>query len=123
MSWGKRVDKVQQAEAAVEAHQRRAAADWRQFRRSWLASWTPARIVIAGLAAGFLVGRRDSARGADGPSVIRMLSTLSSLLATTSARTAAREADQAADSTDEVAEAVAAQTPGVGESRAWEGHA
>lgn len=107
MSFRKLIAKVRQAEDAVEAHERRAAADWRQLRRSWRASWTPTRIVIAGLAFGLLVGQRERGRGADGPGLLRMLSMLSSLLATTSAHAAARGADEAADSAEDVAEAAA----------------
>lgn len=106
MSFEKLVDKVRHAEDAVEAHERRASADWHRLRRTWKASWTPGRIMVAGLATGLLYGFRDSRPGGDGPGVIRMLTMLTSLLATTSARTAAHEADQAAESADHLAEAV-----------------
>ena len=58
MSFDKLLQKVEQAENVVEAQERRTAADWRQLKRSWKASWTPGRIMLAGLASGFLVGRR-----------------------------------------------------------------
>src|SRR3546814_1997938 len=32
------------------------------LKSTWRESWTPARIIIAGLAAGFLAGRADPAR-------------------------------------------------------------
>lgn len=108
MSFHQLTAKVRQAEDALEAHERRAVADWRQLYRTWKASWTAPRILIGGLAAGFLVGRRDSgSRGGEGASILRMLSMLSTLLATTSARVAANEADDAADSADHVADTVA----------------
>jgi hypothetical protein len=112
MSFPKLIAKVRQAEDAVEAHERRAVADWRQLRRTWRASWTPGRILIGGLAAGFLVGRRDTAGRDGGPSLLRLLSMLSSLLATSSARYAAHQADEAADSADDVADAVAPRAGG-----------
>lgn len=123
MRFGRLIAKVRQAEDALEAHERRASADWRQFRRTWQAGWTPMRIVLAGLGAGFLVGHRDSGRGADGPGLVRMLTMLSSLLATTSARTAAHQADEAADSADEVADTVSGGVgAGMGEHE-WTGPA
>lgn len=112
MSFRKRIGQVRQAEEALEAHERRATADWRQLRRTWHASWTPARILVAGLASGFLVGRRDTSGRDGGPGIMRMLSMLSSLMATSSARYAAHEADDAADSAGEVADAVAPHAGG-----------
>ena len=43
------IEKVRQAEIALEARERQAAADWRQTRTSWRAAWTPGRVVLAGL--------------------------------------------------------------------------
>ena len=59
MSFDKLIVKVTQAEDALEAHERRVGADLRQLKRSWKATWTPARIVIAGVVGGFLVGRAE----------------------------------------------------------------
>jgi hypothetical protein len=52
MSFDALLQKVKQAETALEAQERQAAADWRQFKASWRAAWTPGRIVVAGLFAG-----------------------------------------------------------------------
>ena len=57
MSFEALIDKVKQAESALEAKERETAADWRQLKSSWLASWTPGRIVVAGLISGFIVGK------------------------------------------------------------------
>ena len=59
--------KVRQAEVALEAKERQAAADWRQVKSTWLAVWTPGRIVIAGL----VVGLRRSASSNRGKSVAK----------------------------------------------------
>ena len=108
MSFDKLIVKVTQAEDALEAHERRVGADLRQLKRSWKATWTPARIVIAGVVGGFLVGRAEPLRSAArGGSVVRIVSMLSSLFATTTASHAASEAEQAADSADRAAETVA----------------
>lgn len=113
MSFDKLIAKVAQAEDAVEAHERSVGADVRQLKRSWKAAWTPGRIVIAGLAAGFLVGRAQPLRQAsrDG-SVLRLVSLLSGLFASTTAASAAQDAEAAAATAD-AATATAAGAPGL----------
>lgn len=103
------IHKVQRAEQALEAHERRAAADLRQLRDSWRELWTPGRIVLVGLAAGFLAGRAEPARlarrgGGAIQSALHLVSMLSGLFAGHSAQAAAGEAEQAAASAQEVAE-------------------
>ena len=108
MSFDKLVAKVAQAEHALEAQERRVAADVRQLKESWRAAWTPGRIVIAGLVSGFLVGRAEPlGRAARSGSVVRIVSLLSGLFASTTAQAAASKADEAVDSAEEIAEAVA----------------
>lgn len=100
MSFQQLIAKVEQAEGALEAHERRASADWRQLKTSWREGWTPARIVIAGAVAGFLVGRARPLRAVSGGGVLQMLSALSGLFAGGSAQVAANEASQAAEQAD-----------------------
>src|SRR3546814_7016824 len=64
MSFDKLIAKVTQAEDALEAHERRVGADLRQLKHSWKASWTPTRIMVAGVVTGFLVGRAEPLRSA-----------------------------------------------------------
>ena len=107
MSFDALIAKVQQAETALETRERQTTQQWRQFKATWRESWTPGRIVIAGLAAGFVVGRARPLRVASGGGVLQMLSALSGLLASGSAQVAAEEAGQAANA----AETAAAATP------------
>lgn len=90
------VTKVQQAEDALEAQERSVATDLRKLKHSWREAWTPGRIVIAGLAAGFVIGRADPVRaiGKSG-NLMQLVSMLSSLFAGGSAKVAAEEASQA----------------------------
>jgi hypothetical protein len=84
------VDKVHQAEAALEAKERQASADWRQLKSSWVASWTPGRIVVAGLASGFIVGKLEPVKkAASGIGLLQLISTLAGLVAGGSAQVAA----------------------------------
>ena len=105
MSFDALIAKVQQAEDALESRERDTAAQWRQFKSTWRQSWTPGRIVIAGLAAGFMVGRARPLRVASGGGVLQMLSALSGLLASGSAQVAAAHADDAAGAAGQAANA------------------
>lgn len=108
MSFEKLIEKVSQAEDALEAQERRFAADVRQLKRSWRAAWTPGRIVIAGLVTGFVTGRVEPLRNAArSGSVVRIVSLLSGLFATATAQAAAGNAKDAAESAELASEAVA----------------
>lgn len=97
MSFDALIQKVRQAETALEAQERRAGADWRQLRATWQSLWTPGRIVLAGLAAGFIVGRAEPFKRAAGGGVLQLVTALSGLFAGGSAQAAAGEAGEAAD--------------------------
>ena len=108
MSFEALIDKVKQAETALEAKERQASADWRQLKASWGAAWTPGRIVVAGLASGFLVGVIEPAkRAAGGNRVLQLLGTVAGLFASGSAQAAAGKAGDAADSAQQTVAAVA----------------
>lgn len=103
--------KVQQAEAALEVRERRVAADWSQLKATWTSAWTPGRVVIAGLVAGFVVGRAQPVRAvARSGQFMQLVSMLSGLFAGGSAQVAAQEAGHAADTAEDVADAVAPAT-------------
>lgn len=91
------IEKVAQAEAALEAQERRVAADWRQLKSSWKAGWTPGRIVVAGLVSGFVIGRVEPLKaGAKGSTIMQMITAISGLLASTKAQEAATEVEHVA---------------------------
>lgn len=107
MSFDALLDKVKQAEAALEAQERQAAADWRQLKASWKSGWTPARIVIAGLVSGYVVGKVEPIRrAASGSGALQLVSALAGLFAGGSAQAAAGEAAHAADTAQQTAAAV-----------------
>lgn len=102
------LDKVKQAEAALEARERQAAADWRQVKASWRESWTPWRIVVAGLVAGFTVGTVEPVRRVvRSGGMLQLVSALAGLFAGGSAQAAAGEAEHAAKTAEQTAAAVA----------------
>ncbi len=108
MSFEDLIAKVDQAEKALEANERRVAADWRQLKGSWREAWTPGRIVIAGLVTGFFTGRARPLGRSGGGGVLQMITALSGLLASGSAQAAAGEAENAADTAQQTAAAAGA---------------
>ena len=86
---------------------RRTSAQWQQVKSTWRESWTPGRIVIAGLASGFLVGRAQPLKLAGSGGLLNMVTALSGLLASGSAQAAAENAEQAADAAESSASAAA----------------
>lgn len=108
MSFDALIAKVGQAERALEAQERRVAADVRQLKSSWREAWTPGRIVLAGAISGFLVGRARPLRMVDGGNALQMVGALAGLFAGGSAQVAADEAAQAAEHAD-VAASVGAE--------------
>jgi Na+/proline symporter len=107
VSFGALIEKVRQAETALESNERQAAAAWRQLKATWVAGWTPGRIVIAGFLSGFVVGKAEPVRRvARGGGTLQLLSALAGLFAGGSAQAAAGEAEQAAKSAEQTAAAV-----------------
>lgn len=109
MGFEKLIEKVHQAEDALEARERAVVALAQQVKSSWRAAWTPGRIVVAGLTSGFLVGRARPLRAAgSGGQWLQMVTALSGLLASGSAQVAAQSADEAAS---EASQAAAVASP------------
>lgn len=110
MSFEQLIAKVEQAEHALEAQERRAAADFRQLQASWREAWTPGRIIVAGAVSGFLVGRARPLRAATGGNVLQMVGALAGLFAGGSAQAAADEAAQAAEHAEDAADMQSVET-------------
>ena len=101
MGFSKLIDKVSQAEQRLEARERDVGASWRQLKGTWRQAWTPGRIVVAGIASGFLVGRAQPLSGMCGSGVLQMMTTLSGFIATTAAPFAMDDADMGDAETSE----------------------
>lgn len=112
MGFEQLIEKVHQAEDALEARERAVVAHVRHIKASWLSAWTPGRIVVAGLVSGFFVGRARPLRAAgNGGQWLQMVTALSGLLASGSAQVAAASADEAASEASHAAAAVAPPNP------------
>ena len=87
--------RVERAESRVSAASDRAQSGRLALFDAWRAGWTPGRIVVAGLLAGFLVGRGQPLAHIGGVRWLQMAGTVSSMLATL--RAAAEAAATPAD--------------------------
>lgn len=90
----RRVDKRERLlEGRYEQVQERKQA----LAKTWREAWTPGRIVVAGLAAGFFMGRAEPVKIAvKSGNLMQIVSLLSGLFAGAGAQQAADEAGQAA---------------------------
>ena len=111
MSFDALIQKVKQAEAALEAKERQTAADWRQLKSSWRSLWTPGRIVLAGLVSGFVLGKVEPIkRVASGGGALQLITALAGMFASGSAQVAANEAGDAADTVEQASTATTGTT-------------
>jgi hypothetical protein len=114
--------RVERREQLLDGRLSQTQTAYATLRRNWREAWTPGRIVIAGLLAGFVAGHAEPAKairriGAiGGPQWLRTFSALSSLFASVQAIIAAVTAKGAAEAADQAAETadVAAQTAEAG---------
>jgi hypothetical protein len=103
--------RVERAERMVELRAEQSLCEWESLKQTWRAGWTPARIIAAGLAAGFLVGRASPLRALSGTRWMPLVSSISSLFASVKAAVAAGHAGEAADTAVETADEAAQARP------------
>lgn len=112
--------RVQRAERLVELRAEQSLHQWETLKRTWRAGWTPGRIIAAGLAAGFLVGRANPTRALSGARWMQLLGSISGLFASVQATTAAEHADEAVDTADHVQARAGEQAAPPASSEEWE---
>ena len=104
--------RVERAEALVDGRMDQTGERYTALKRSWREAWTPPRIIIAGLVAGFVSGRaqpRDTLQKLGrlgGPKAIQMVSSLATMLTSLQAAVAAATAEKAANTADDAADDV-----------------
>ena len=114
--------RVERSERLVEGRLEQTRAHATALKTTWRDSWTPSRIVIAGLVSGFLVGRSRPTRALrrigklGGPHWIQLIGTLSGLFASLQSTFAAATAQDAAETAGDTAVRVdaAVSDPGTG---------
>ena len=108
--------RVERGEALVEGRARQTGECQARLQREWRQAWTPLRIVVAGLGAGFITGRvqPEQAIGRIGklagpgtlqllPSAVGLVGSLQAAFAAMTAKGAAETADEAAESAGQAA--------------------
>ena len=109
MNFDKLKQRVERREMLADGRLSQTQMAYTTLRHTWREAWTPGRIVVAGLLAGFVAGRSQPTRvirriGAiGGPQWIRTISALSGLFASLQAAVAAVTAKSAAETADEAA--------------------
>ena len=93
--------RVERAEARVQRHMDRAEDRRKSLGLNWRLGWTPPRIILAGLAAGFLVGRAEPMARVGAVRWMQLLGTASSMLASVRAAAASATAEEAAETAAE----------------------
>ncbi|GGJ98098.1 protein sip-5 [Luteimonas terricola] len=107
MSFEELQAKVARAEVTLEAQERRVAANLRVLGGCWREAWTPPRVIVAGLAAGFLAGWARPARAVAGIEPARWLQLAGSLAGLVGTVQAAFAASDAKDAAEEAGDAAA----------------
>ena len=109
--------RVERSEQVVDGRIVQTDAAWRSLRARWREAWTPPRIVLAGLLAGFFSGKANPQVALRrvgklaSPRTMQLITSLSGLLASAqsayaavTAKDAAATADTAAQTADQAAE-------------------
>lgn len=77
--------RVRRAEAVVQVRMDETVQHWDGLEAAWRRSWTPGRIVIAGLAGGFVAGRLEPGGAFSGARWLQMIGSVSGLVASAQA--------------------------------------
>lgn len=111
MSFSRLKQRVERSEALVDGRIRQVGESQSRLRQQWREAWTPLRIVVAGLATGFVSGRvgPEKAIGSigkvAGPGTVQLLSSAIGLVGSLQAAFAAMTAREATETTDDAAQA------------------
>jgi len=77
--------RVRRAEAVVQVRMTETGRHWDALESAWRRGWTPGRIVIAGLAGGFVAGKLEPGGAFSGARWLQMIGSVSGLVASAQA--------------------------------------
>lgn len=92
---------VERVERLTELRSDQTLDHWSRLQTVWRKAWSPGRIVIAGLAGGFVAGKLELPGKGDAVRWLKMISTVSGLFTAMQAREAHEDAERAADNTED----------------------
>jgi len=104
MKFGALERRVKRCEQVVAVRMGETQDSWSQLSRAWRLGWSPLRIVVVGLAGGFVAGKMELPGKVNGARWLQMIGSVSNLLASSQAALASAMAAHAAQTADEAAE-------------------
>lgn len=84
--------RVRRAEAVVQVRMDETVQRWNLLDTAWRRVWTPGRIVVAGLAGGFVAGKLEPNGAFSGARWLQMIGSVSGLVASAQASVASLQA-------------------------------
>ena len=106
MKFGALQRRVKRCEQVMTVRMGETQQHWTSLSQVWRQGWSPLRIVVVGLAGGFIAGKLEVPGRVNGARWLQMVGSVSNLFASGQAAFAAAMAAHAADSADEAAEQV-----------------
>lgn len=104
MKFGALQRRVKRCEQVVAVRMAETQDNWGVLSQVWRRGWSPLRIVVVGLAGGFVAGKLELPGKVNGARWLQMIGSVSNLMASGQAALAAAMAAHAADTADEAAE-------------------
>lgn len=128
MKFSRLRDRVKRCEQVVAVRLADTQDNWGVLSQVWRSGWSPLRIILVGVASGFVVGKLEIPGKVNGARWLQMVGSVSNLFASAQAAFASAMAAHAADSADDAAaqadtaadkvDAAAAANPPTGATRA-----
>ncbi|MHC1654534.1 protein sip-5 [Stenotrophomonas maltophilia] len=104
MKFGALQRRVKRCEQVVTVRLGETQDHWSTLSQVWRQGWSPLRIVVVGLAGGFIAGKLEVPGKVNGARWLQMVGSVSNLFASAQAAFGAAMAAQAAASADDAAE-------------------
>ncbi|WP_369040079.1 protein sip-5 [Stenotrophomonas maltophilia] len=104
MKFGALQRRVKRCEQVVTVRMGETQDNWSVLSQVWRQGWSPLRIVVVGLAGGFIAGKLEVPGKVNGARWLQMVGSVSNLFASGQAAFAAAMAAHAADTADEAAD-------------------
>ena len=111
MNFAQLKNRVERGETLVEGRIRQTGECHARLRRDWRQAWTPLRIVLAGLATGFIAGRAEPEKALkklgsiSGPRTLQLISSVAGLVGSVQAAIVAMTADGATGNAEKTTDA------------------
>ncbi|WMJ71366.1 protein sip-5 [Stenotrophomonas sp. 24(2023)] len=105
MKFGALQRRVKRCEQVMAVRLGETQDSWDMLSQAWRRGWSPLRIVVVGLASGFVVGKLEVPGKVNGARWLQMVGSVSNLFASAQAAFATAMAAQAAAEADDAGEA------------------